>query len=104
MFIDYDDASIWHGLLVCEGDTIPLQFTGLHDKNGKEIYDSDLVKIEDEVYRVVWGYFEDCCVSGETWILEGIGYQPTVQWRADDLVVIGNIYENPDLISSEEKV
>jgi len=33
---DYRDASLWNGLLIAEGDTILLQFTGLKDAKGKE--------------------------------------------------------------------
>lgn len=76
------------------------QYTGLKDKNGTEIYEGDVVKVEGdgEIYRVKW-------------IRSGFGLEPrynsphypvlgNVELRRK-IEVIGNIHENPGLL--EEK-
>ncbi len=80
------------------------QFTGLTDKNGKEIYEGDIVKwfhgVEDvaEVKYVVSQVFNapypDMCYFGVRSARLGICHFQ----RDDDYTVIGNIFENPELL------
>jgi len=102
-----DDGSVWD--LATGGeikDVITLQFTGYKDKKRKEIYEGDIICCDSEtdIFKVVWGYFNDCCVEGETWVLNGITWEPTVYYHSldKDIEVIGNIYENPELIAKNK--
>lgn len=93
------------------------QFTGLHDKNGKEIYEGDIVvkdgyKWFDEGrpnYRgvVEWIYSQwqvvAYCINNEkrgisTGINEGLNDKGFEEGTLSEWEVIGNVHENPELL------
>ena len=77
-----------------EYETVPImQYTGLKDKNGKEIYEGDLIKSPKKIYEVVWN--EECARWG---LKHGDSYPVSIHHSGKTLEVIGNIYENKDLI------
>ena len=73
---------------------LPLQFTGLTDKNGVEIYEGDIFRDEnDGVWPVEWSEIYAAFVVGAG------GDALFGNWKdGDNLEVIGNIMENPELV------
>lgn len=66
------------------------QYTGLKDKNGKEIYEGDIVLMQAFLPHLPqWKYI----VKFEEW-----GYNYGYKIEAQHGEIIGNIYENPELI------
>ena len=70
------------------------QYTGLKDKNGKEIYEGDLVYFRSNNLVVSW--ITAVCAFELTKVGRSIVLNKE---REHEIEVIGNIWENPDLIN-----
>jgi uncharacterized phage protein (TIGR01671 family) len=89
---------------------IPLQFTRLHDKNGKEIYEGHILANGEDVIGEVKFHTKGigscgCCYPK----FSGSGFFAFTSrgcdiYMAYDVVVVGNIYENPDLIQNHREI
>ena len=83
------------------------QCTGLKDKNGQKIWENDVVGFWD-TYSTENGQAEMDCIGKVVWDYETISFQVTNRLSAesyevlDECGVIGNIFDNPELLESEE--
>lgn len=73
------------------------EFTGLKDKNGKEIYEGDIVRISDDLIEVM-EWVGDGDWMGEKQPLVGFVHHQSIYKKP--IEVIGNIYENPELVKT----
>ena len=75
---------------------ILMQYTGLKDKNGKEIYEGDIVRntADKYHYEIKWDNFESAWSLGEN------GSPIRRYLLSEYWEVIGNIYENPELLQN----
>ena len=75
-------------------DLILQQFTGLYDKNGKEIYEGDILKLslpkfdEPRYFEVIWG-------ENGKWCMRRGGGINSLYHAKKTHEIIGNIYETP---------
>ena len=96
IFINSFDDCTWNEILEAYKDTM-MEFTGLKDKNGKEIYEGDIIIVDGKRCKTIFNLGE---FTFQTEVDENayycIGYH-------SDCKVIGNIYKNPELLEKSNE-
>lgn len=129
--MNYNKLAPYGLFLPLEDDDLEfMQFTGLTDKNGKKIYEGDIVKFNKQIFRVVhevgsfglghedyinYNRLERSVFENESSTYSGC-YNDNfislweIYWNfncfdvfINKIKVIGNIYENPELLEVEDE-
>ena len=132
MFTYEDMGDVYFGLcndgsmelIDCAGEVntplqaVFMQYTGLKDKNGVEIYEGDILEAEGIIYRIEWiqEYLQFCIFTQQHWVWfqEGSNhFKYCHQYDSDgrvyflqqlesyEITVIGNIHQNPELLEGD---
>ena len=80
-----------------------MQSTGLVDKNGKEIFEGDVVQFEDcseasDFLYINTGIIEWCQGGFHVTNRDSVLMEDLLDGDSLDVTIIGNIYENPELL------
>ena len=97
--VDYKCEPHWSHFEPYHKDIKLMQYTGLKDKNGKEIYEGDILSCNknNETYIVqIENMMEEIFIEDSYYHLD----KNVIKWW--NIKVIGNIYDNPELIEAEE--
>ncbi|WP_035052856.1 YopX family protein [Carnobacterium pleistocenium] len=82
-----------------------LQYTGLKDANDVEIYEGDIVCFTTEIYidgvYVERNYIEYVNYRNSSFCLDGL-LLADISDTDDEIEVVGNIYENPELLEAKK--
>ena len=101
------DFFSWHS----ENKWALMQFTGRPDKSGKDIYEGDIVEheertwLEEDGMPIQYSYRYSTIVFKDKgfWVQdESFGWEGEDLWDWSEIKVIGNIYENPELLDTKK--
>ena len=96
-FCDQPDGSISYVNNLENDDAILMQYTNLKDNQGKEIYEGDVVKRIGDFGTIQYPDLKELIDVVE---FKGACFMPICEEPMENFEIIGNIYENPELIEN----
>lgn len=99
-------GAFWNTILASGGDW--MEFTGLTDRNGKEIFESDILKNNnDTTFEICFGKYQGYCQQHLEygWFVKNkfeLYGAFDCAGSIEEMEVIGNIYQTPELIEKGE--
>lgn len=112
MWVTADDGK--NGIELIDDEAHLMQYTGLHDKNGREIYEGDIVRVQETmdggrivcleaIASVFWNKERGCwgCEGGFEGHLADYAFGTKLNVMGNVCEVVGNIYETPELMEGK---
>ena len=94
-----NETGLYYEMYEIDPETV-CQYTGLTDKNGKKIWENDIIRCGRNTV-VSWDeHFASWCLTRKGWLYKhffGEAQNP------EDCEVIGNIFDNPDLLEESHE-
>ena len=99
MITNLNSPGLWRGILVPDADDILMQFTGLQDKGGVDVFEGDILEYTSDMTGIT---YTDAIKWGGAALKTGFQVDsPYINIYGGGIEVIGNIYENPELLGGE---